>query len=174
MKDSRRVFETPWFSIDELLQSDGSQFYRVTKPDGVVILALTADDKVVMIRHYRLARGRVSIELPAGSIDVGESPLRAAQRELLEETGYGNGEWTFLGKGGLSLDRDTATMHLYLARGVECLGAPEAGIDVLVTPLAELRELIMSGKCEQLVALAILGLASWQGLGDFFAIERHE
>ncbi len=56
--------------------------------DGVHVIALTADGRVVMVRQFRAGAGRDSLETPGGLIEPGEDPLVAGARELLEETGY--------------------------------------------------------------------------------------
>jgi len=58
------------------------------EPDCVGILAITLDQKIVMVRHFRPGPGKILLELPAGDVDKGEDPLLAATRELYEETGF--------------------------------------------------------------------------------------
>ena len=60
----------------------------VVHPGAVVVLAITNDDQVVLIRTKRYAVGQYLIELPAGTLEKGEDPINCAGRELLEETGY--------------------------------------------------------------------------------------
>jgi ADP-ribose diphosphatase len=62
-------------------------------PSAVAIVALDAEQRVVLVRQPRAAAGQHVLELPAGLIDDGETPLEAAQRELREETGLRGGEW---------------------------------------------------------------------------------
>lgn len=69
----------------------------VKHPGAVVILAILPDGNLVFERQYRYPLQRVFLELPAGKIDQGESPLNAAKRELREETGYEAGTWERLG-----------------------------------------------------------------------------
>lgn len=64
------------------------EFYRFDFPDWVNIVAVTPDDKIVMIRQFRYGTGRSEVEIPGGMINSGEDPLEAGCRELLEETGY--------------------------------------------------------------------------------------
>lgn len=76
--------------VDRVLEPGGVRAVRevVVHRGSVVVLPVFADGRVVLIRQYRHAAGQALWELVAGSIEPGESPLRAGQRELLEETGY--------------------------------------------------------------------------------------
>jgi 8-oxo-dGTP pyrophosphatase MutT (NUDIX family) len=64
------------------------QYYVLEYPNWVNAVAITEDNKVLMVRQYRHAAGIVSLEIPGGVIDGDESPEHAIRRELLEETGY--------------------------------------------------------------------------------------
>lgn len=67
-------------------------------PDWVVVLALTAAKEVVMVRQYRHGSEKIHLELPGGLVDPGDpSPMAAARRELLEETGYGTEDLRIIG-----------------------------------------------------------------------------
>jgi len=63
-------------------------FYVIEAPDWINVIPLTDDGRVVLIEQYRHGTGEVSLEIPGGMVDEGESPQDAAARELLEETGY--------------------------------------------------------------------------------------
>jgi len=63
-------------------------YYVLEYPNWVNAIAITEDNKVLMVRQYRHAAGIVSLEIPGGVIDGDESPEHAIRRELLEETGY--------------------------------------------------------------------------------------
>ena len=92
----------------------------VTHPGAVAVLALDDDRRVLMIRQYRHAVERELWELPAGLRDHdGESPVRTAQRELLEETGYRAREWHTLTDYFSSPGFSTERIHIFLARGLE-------------------------------------------------------
>ena len=67
------------------------EYYILEYPDWVNVIAVTKDGKFVMERQYRHGAGEVGYELPCGVMEPDESPLCGAQRELLEETGYGKG-----------------------------------------------------------------------------------
>ena len=92
----------------------------VTHPGAVAVLALDDDQRVLMIRQYRHPVGRELWELPAGLRDAdGESPVRTAQRELLEETGYRAREWHTLADYFSSPGYTTERIRVFLARGLE-------------------------------------------------------
>ena len=83
---------------DELL-CNGHRLRRdtVLHPGSVVIIALVDRDHLVLVRQYRRAIERTLLELPAGTLGKGETPLRCAKRELEEETGWTAKTWTRLG-----------------------------------------------------------------------------
>lgn len=87
-----------------------------TASDGVVIIAaITADSKLLLIRQYRPALDCHIIELPAGLMDVGESPLESCKRELIEETGYASDDVSTLSDGVISTGILAENWHAMLA-----------------------------------------------------------
>ncbi len=90
---SEYLFKDTWATLRaDTCQMPGgnvvSPYYVLEYPDWVNVVAVTAEDQVLLIRQYRHAAGRVFLEIPGGCIDQGETPEEAARRELLEETGY--------------------------------------------------------------------------------------
>ncbi|MGH9901890.1 MAG: NUDIX hydrolase, partial [Pyrinomonadaceae bacterium] len=73
-------------------------FYVIEAPDWINVIPLTADDEVVMIEQYRHGTEEITLEIPGGMVDAGESPREAAARELIEETGYAAREVVELGR----------------------------------------------------------------------------
>jgi 8-oxo-dGTP pyrophosphatase MutT (NUDIX family) len=100
----------------------------VEHPGAVGVVALDADDRVLMIRQYRHAVGRELWELPAGLRDVaGEPTVQTGRRELLEETGYRARDWHVLADYFSSPGIITERLRVFLARGLE--EVPEADRD---------------------------------------------
>jgi ADP-ribose pyrophosphatase len=87
-------------------------------------VAVTARGEVVLVRQYRHAVRRTLLELPAGKIDPGESPLTAAKRELLEETGYASRRWIRLGAWYPSPASTTLKSNMYLALNARRVRVP--------------------------------------------------
>ena len=137
---SRYLAEKPWFTVRE---------ERVQLPNGNEIpnYYVTRDGKFVFERQYRHAVGLVSYELCAGVCEPDDaSPLESARRELLEETGYGNGEWEELMILSPNPGTHTNLTYCYLARNVERIESqhlePTEDIAVELLSLEEVRALL--------------------------------
>ena len=111
------------FRIDTIERADGTRAKRevVGHPGAVAILAIDDQDRVLMVRQYRVPAGRILLEVPAGTLDVDpetgriEDPALAAPRELEEETGFRAGTWRLLTSFWTAPGFATELMHLYLA-----------------------------------------------------------
>jgi len=116
---------------------------------AVMIIPLLDSGELVMERQYRYVMRRHCLEFPAGKIDPGEEPLATARRELLEETGYVAGEWTYLATIHPTVAYSTERILVYLARGLAHRGSkPDDGefLEVLKLAPAALLELVRSGE----------------------------
>jgi len=135
---------------DTVRLPDGRTAHReyVKHPGAVVVVALLDDGRVVLERQYRYPVGRLMIEFPAGKLDAGEDPLRCAQREMHEETGYRARQWARAGAMHLAIAYSDEVIHVYFARG---LVAGPARLDdgefleVFSATPAQLREWVRSG-----------------------------
>jgi ADP-ribose pyrophosphatase len=135
----------------------------VHHPGAVVVVPLTADGKVVMVRQFRAATGGVLLEVPAGKRDVeGEAPELTAQRELAEEVGLRAGRLDLLGRFYNSPGFCDEFTWLYLARDLEEVppdrqGHEEMQMSVEEVPLSDLAALVDAG--ELVDAKSIIGLS---------------
>ena len=121
---SEYISRRPWMTArrDEVQLPDGRiipEYWVLEFPDWVNVIALTKDGDMVMVRQYRHALGLTEYELCAGVMEEGESPLEAAKRELLEETGFGGGKWTEFMSICANPSNHTNLAHTFLAVGVE-------------------------------------------------------
>ena len=85
---SNRVFSTRKDTSVSPITGEEHEFFVIEAPDWVNVVAVTDRDEVLLIRQYRHGIESETIEIPGGCIDRAETPLEAAKRELLEETGY--------------------------------------------------------------------------------------
>jgi ADP-ribose pyrophosphatase len=143
-------------------------FYRVVLPDFVAVVPVTEAGELVMVRGYKHGLGRIALAPPAGLIHAGEEPLAAAQRELLEETGYVARDWQFIGKYVVDGNRQCGTMHLFRAREAYWDQPTEPDdteeLQVELMRPEQVRQAIESGEIGTLVAASSLGLVLALGL----------
>jgi ADP-ribose pyrophosphatase len=163
------VFETEWFAVeakpfDHIAALQGKPYYIIHAPPGVLILAMTEDEKVIFIRQYRPAMGVVTLELPSGGVDSKETPCEAAIRELFEETGYICKEMRLLSKGRLVMNRVNAFTYAFL--GTQAVKqpdfSPQEDIQVELINIEDIPQLVLSGEMEQYSMASLFALADWK------------
>jgi len=171
MNDRRRVetvHEGSLFKVEALSWTDenGRSMRRevVRHPGAVVIVPVLDADNVVMIRNYRIAVDDRLWEFPAGKLEKGEAPDRAAVRELEEEAGYTADSIRKLGAFYTSPGLADELMHAYLAQDLRPVGQRlEAGedIEVSIVPLREALHMARSGALRD--GKSIAALLMWGG-----------
>ena len=133
------LIKRPWLTArrDKVELPDGrviDEYYVLEYPSWINVIAVTKDNQMVLVRQYRHALGCTNFEVVAGVVEEGESPLHAAQRELLEETGFGGGEWQEI----MQLSANPGSMnnltYCFLAQNVERISGQhlDAGEDIEV------------------------------------------
>jgi ADP-ribose pyrophosphatase len=119
---TERVFEGKRISVrvERVRLPDGTESTRdiVDHPDAVVIVPIADNGDVLFVRQYRKAPDVELLELPAGVMDPGETPLEAAQRELREETGFAASELVEMGSFYSAPGTMTECLYSFLATGL--------------------------------------------------------
>ena len=163
---SSYLIRNPWLTVrqDTVRVPNGTvldDYFVLEYPDWVNVLAVTEDGRIVLVRQYRHALGQVHYELPAGFCEAGDADIEAtARRELLEETGFGEGEWTPWMTLSANPSSHANLSRSFLATGVVPVAppAPEATEEIqvhLATP-EEVREIVFRGDLVQALHAAPL------------------
>ena len=151
--------------VDTVELPNGRQATReiIEHPGAVCIAALTADERIVLVRQYRRPIDEVILEAPAGKLDKDEDPLACAKRELQEETGYRASSWHLISRFYTTPGFCDEIMFLYVAKDLEQAGQSldeDEFVQVEYMPLQEARDLVLEGKLNDgKTMLAVL--AAW-------------
>ncbi len=157
--ESEYLHRAPWLTVrrEKLRLGNGNlipEYYVLEYPDWVNVLAVTTAGQFVFVRQYRRGLGAWCYELCAGVRDPEDSsPEAAARRELLEETGYGGGNWELYMTLSANPGTHTNLTYCFLATGVEPIAeaAPEETEELSVHLLSkeEVRELLATDRIKQ-------------------------
>lgn len=162
---SNYLLKTRWLTVrkDYVRMPSGVEmedYYVLEYPNWINVLAITEDGKFVVERQYRHGTQSVDYELCAGTFEKGESALEAAQRELLEETGYAGGKWELYCVSTPNPAAMTNTNYSFLARGVKYTGARHLerteDIEIHLFSYEELKKIVREGGIKQGQMLAPL------------------
>lgn len=150
---SRQVFDgvVVKLFVDEVELPDGKRSVReiVRHPGAVCVVPVTDDGKVIMVRQFRYAFGEVLLEIPAGKLEKGEDPLKAALRELEEETGTVAQRIEHMGELYTTVAIFDEKIQMYLATDLSYKNAhPDDGefLEVEKIPLDTLVDMVMRGE----------------------------
>lgn len=121
--DSEYLIKRPWLTArrDRVKLPTGQindEFYVLEYPDWVNVIAVTEEGNFVMIEQYRHGLGEIQMEICAGVVEKGEHHLDAAKRELLEESGFGGGDWRLLTVLSGNPSTTNNLTYCYVAEGV--------------------------------------------------------
>jgi ADP-ribose pyrophosphatase len=162
----------PFFVIrkDAVQLPNGSQidpYYTFEYTYWVNVIAITREGKYILEKQYRHGLGQIHYEICGGVGEAHETdPLATAQRELLEETGYGKGTWTHLMSVSANPASHNNLIHCYLATDVEYVTLPQwdetEDIGVELVTFEQFKEIVSSGQMVQSLMLAPI----WKHLHD--------
>lgn len=159
------LLKTPVFEVKRRAcrsPKDGGEknFFVLDSPDWVQVLPITADGQAVLVRQFRHGTRQVSLEIPGGVIERGQTPLDAGQRELREETGYTGGAWRHMAAFRPNPAVNVNTAHFFLAEGVEPTAATEfdenEDIDLILRPAADLAGMVLRGEVTHAIMCAAI------------------
>ena len=150
--------------VDTVQLPSGRETKReiVEHSDCIAVVAVDADEKVLLVRQFRKPIDKELLEIPAGGIDAGEDPVAAVRREMQEETGYLPQKVERLGGFYSTPGYCTEYLHLYLATDLvpSQLHAEDTdSISTMAVPVGKIPQLIASGDiCD---AKSIAGLFAY-------------
>jgi ADP-ribose pyrophosphatase len=149
-------------------QSDAAAetYYATAEPAYVAAIAMSPERRILLVKQYRPAIRRFSLELPAGTVEANEAPADTMVRELLEETGYRTKSIVEIGRAATSAGRIDNLTHSFFIETGERLAdfTEEPGVAVSSASGSELRELIESGEFAEQTHLGAIALAACRRL----------
>lgn len=166
---SRTILKDRWIDLraDDCARADGLEikpYYVLNYPDWVQIVAIDADENLVVVRQYRHGAGRVTLEIPSGCVDPGDAdPIAAAARELREETGYASARMRFVGTICNNPANQTNDIFIVLAEDARRVGDQQLDeneeIAVELLPVEEARRIALAGGFDHSAQIASLLIA---------------
>lgn len=163
-RERRVAYENPWLTLwhDEVTRPDGSPgIYGVVHFANLAagVVALDADDRIVLVGQHRYTLDAWSWEIPEGGVPAGEDPLVGARRELREETGIDAAAWRELARVDLSNSVTDEQAVLYLAtdlRHGDAAPEPTEALEVRWVPFTEALAMTIDGRITD--ALSVLAI----------------
>lgn len=164
---SKEVYRCAVFRVTEDRAVDPKAKFEIRRSivrhqGSAAVMAVDARNRVLLVRQYRLPAGGYLWELPAGRLDEGETPLRAAKRELVEETGWRAGKWkklaSFWPSPGFVQERMTVFLAAELTEG-EAAPMDDERIESRWFTRREIEAMIAAGKLED--AKTLIGFYRW-------------
>jgi ADP-ribose pyrophosphatase YjhB (NUDIX family) len=156
--DSTYLFKREYLTVrkDHLVTQSGvdlSDYFVLEYPNWINVIAITDEGLFVIERQYRHGLDIIEFEICAGAIDEGELPVQAAKRELLEETGYGGGNWELFNISSPNPSSMNNVNYTFLAKGVKkiaerSLDSTET-IEVCLMSSEEVISLLLKGEISE-------------------------
>lgn len=164
---SEYIYNSRWLTVrKDSVQTDKGididDFYVLEYPTWINVIAITDEGQFVIEQQYRHGIQQQVFELCAGVCETNEKPIDAAKRELLEETGFGGGSWSLMGRYAPNPNSMSNWCYSFLAEGVTKTQEPhqEPTENILVHQVSkeELLTMMKSGKIVEGIMLTPL----WQ------------
>jgi ADP-ribose pyrophosphatase len=151
--------------VDEVELPNGKTATReiVNHSGAVAVMAITNDNRMVMVRQFRKPLERIIVEIPAGKLEKNEAPEACAKRELMEETGYTASGIRLLASFYTSPGFADEIIHMYRAEGLtggEAQPDEDEFVELLHVTLEEAQNMIASGEIQD--AKTIMAVYAWQ------------
>lgn len=152
-------------------QTKPETYHALRQADYVNVLAVTADGRVPLVRQYRPILERFTLELPGGLRDADEDPAISATRELWEETGL-RPIAELISLGALAPDAGRLTNRFWgfvtkVGYAAESDWRAESGVESLFVSKTELHELVVNGRIENALHVALIGMAVFRAVFDW-------
>ncbi len=157
------VLTTPIFRVRQDNSTNphtghNADYYVLENPNWVNVIALDEARNLIMVRQWRHGTREIEVEFPAGLVDPGEEPQRAASRELKEETGFEVGTIRRIGVTHPNLAYQSNTCFTFLAEGCRKVAEPEFDrgehVETFLVAPGELSTLIRDGRIRSAVSLS--------------------
>lgn len=162
-----RVFRVERVRRQSTRDAQAHDFFRIDTADWVNVIALTDADEIIFVRQQRHGTETVSLELPGGMVDAGETPQAAALRELSEETGYAGQETVSLGWVHPNPALQANRCHSFLVTGARLAAQPSPDeheeFELLLLPRAKLEELVKTGQVTHALMICAFHLLAVSG-----------
>lgn len=151
--------------VDTVKLPNGGEATReiIRHPGAVAVLALTPDDRMLVVEQYRKPLEKSQIEIPAGKLDPGEEPEQCARRELVEETGYTCGSLRHLSSFYTSPGFADELLHLYVAEELtkgEAQPDEDEFLEIEAITLEQAQQYMAEGRISD--AKTIMAVYAWQ------------
>lgn len=161
-------FVTPWFElISKRVAGEAAPYYALRMADYVSVIAFTSQDELILVRQYRPAIERPTLELPSGHVENGETPVESARRELAEECGFDVPQLELLGALLSDTGRHENRLWCYYSPQATPLEATpletnrlvESSLERVLVPRSTVPQLLISGEFDHALHVAALMMA---------------
>jgi 8-oxo-dGTP pyrophosphatase MutT (NUDIX family) len=160
---TRIVYRDPWITLreDRVIRPDGAEgvYGVVEMPPSCGVVAISDSNDIALVSQWRYVHDKLSLEIPTGGSEKGESPLDAAKRELAEETGLTAESWIALGTVDNSNGSTTDVAHMFMARSLSSGPIVQQGderVELRWMPFEEAIQAVLTGAITESVSVAAI------------------